>query len=147
MVRFGTCDGGCGEQKLELVAAVQYDTLAALASSARVRTDAFGAVVQELVSRQPGANEWEPAYQSVQDIARIALHRYPEVDAKGVDWDEPIEFATTWWCAACGGIDAPQPCLGICVWRAVEWVNGAGYLEQRAGALAQRDTRSGACAG
>jgi hypothetical protein len=140
MGRFGTCDRGCGEQKLELVPAVQYDTLAALASSARVRAEAFGAVAEELALRQPSAEEWEPAYRSVQDIARITLRRYPEVDAQDVDWDEPVEFATTWWCAGCGGIDAPQPCLGICVWRAVEWVNGARYLEQRSGVLAERDT-------
>lgn len=140
MGRFGTCDGGCGEQKLELVPAVQYDALAAVASSARVRLEGFGDVVEELALRQPGAEEWELAYRSLQDIARIALRRYPEVDAEDVDWDEPVEFATTWWCAGCGGIDAPQPCLGICVWRSVEWVNGVRYLEQRAGALVERNT-------
>jgi hypothetical protein len=95
MGRFGTCDGGCLEQKLELVPAVQYDVLAASASSARVRAEAFGAVAEELASRQPGSEEWEPAYRSVQDISRISLGRYPEVDSRGVDWDEPIEFATT----------------------------------------------------
>lgn len=140
MCRFGTCGGGCGEQKLELVPAVQYDALAALASSARIRGEAFGVVVEELLSRRPGAEEWELAYRSLQDIALAALRRYPEVDAEDVDWDEPVEFVTTWWCAGCGGIDAPQPCLGICVWRSVEWVNGIRYLEQRAVALAERDT-------
>jgi hypothetical protein len=65
MSRFGTCDGGCGEQKLELVPAVQHDTLAALASSARVHADAFGAVAEEIASRQPAADEWEPAYRSL----------------------------------------------------------------------------------
>jgi hypothetical protein len=54
--------------------------------------------------------------------------------------EEPIEFATTWWRAARGGIDAPQPCLGICVWRDVEWVNRTRYLEERARILAERDT-------
>ena len=52
----------------------------------------------------------------------------------------PLECATVWWCAECGGIDAPQPCLGICVWRRVEWVNVTSYLEQRAAAHAERDT-------
>lgn len=142
MSRFGTCDGGCGEQKLELVPAVQYDMLAAFASSGRTRAEAFGAVVEEFASRQPGADEWEAAYRSVQDVARIILGRHPEVDPRGPDGDEPVEFATTWWCAACGGIDAPQPCLGICVWRSVEWVNGIRYLEQREGVLAERDTEA-----
>jgi len=139
MSRFGTCDGGCGEQKLELVPTVQYDSLAALTSTTRVRAEAFGAVAEEFASRHPGAEEWEPAYRSVQNIARTTLGRYPEVDARDVEWDEPVEFATTWWCAECGGIDAPQPCLGICIWREVEWVNGACYQEQRARALAERE--------
>jgi hypothetical protein len=139
MGRFGACDGGCGEQKLELVPAGQYDVLAASASSVRVRAEAFGAVAEELASRQPGAEEWEPAYRSVQDASRITLRRFPEADPPGVDWDEPIEFATAWWCAGCGGIDAPQPCLGICVWRDVEWVNRTRYLEERARTLAERD--------
>jgi hypothetical protein len=139
MGRFGTCENGCSEQKLELVTAVQYDVLTASASSARVRAEAFGAVAEELSSREPSADEWELAYRCLQDTARSALHRHPEVDAEEVDWDEPVEFATTWWCAGCGGIDAPQPCLGVCVWRSVEWVNGIRYLEQRAGAVAERE--------
>jgi hypothetical protein len=140
MSQFGTCDGGCGEQKLELVGAMQYDELAAFGSSMRVRVEALGAVADELASRRPAAGEWEPAYRSLQAIARIALRRHPEVKAADVDLDEPVEFATTWWCAACGGIDAPAPCLGICIWRAVEWVNRTGYLEQQASTLAERDT-------
>jgi hypothetical protein len=140
MAQFGTCAGGCGEQKLELVPAGQYDRVAALASSAHLRAEAFGAVAQELVSRQPGAEQWETAYRSLQDVARITLRRYPEVEVLDVDWDEPVEFATTWWCARCGGIDAPQPCLGICVWRPVEWVNRTTYLAETEVALVERDT-------
>lgn len=141
MGRIGTCDRGCSEQKLELVAAREYDGLAAFASSARRSADAFAAVAQELASRQPGADEWEAAYQSVQVTARTALVRYPEVDAHSVDWDEPVEVATTWWCAECGGIDSPQPCLGICVWRVAEWVNRTRYVQERAHALAERDVQ------
>jgi hypothetical protein len=140
MSQFGTCAGGCGEQKLELVPAGQHDRVAGLASSAHLRAEAFGAVAQELASRQPGAEEWETAYRSLQDVARITLRRYPELDALDVDSDEPVEFATTWWCAECGGIDAPQPCLGICVWRPVEWVNRTIYLQETEVALAERDT-------
>jgi hypothetical protein len=139
MSQFGTCDGGCGEQRLELVPAAECDGLAAIASSARARAEAFGAVTEELASRKPGAHEWEPAYRSLQDAARIALSGYPVLETRDVELDEPMESATTWWCEACGGIDAPRPCLGICIWRAVEWVSGASYLEQRACTLAECD--------
>jgi hypothetical protein len=140
MGRFGTCAGGCVEHTLQLVPAAQYDLLAAFASSARVRAEAVDAVAEELASRQPRAEEWESAYRSVQDIAQITLRRYPEIDSQDIDWDEQIEFATTWWCPGCGGIDAPQPCLGICVWREIEWVNRTSYFEVRARVLTDRDT-------
>jgi hypothetical protein len=140
MSQFGTCAGGCGEQKLELVPAGQYDWVAALASSAHLRAEAFGAVAEALVSRRPRAEEWETAYRSLQDIARATLRRYPEPELPDIDWHERVEFATTWWCAECGGIDAPQPCLGVCVWRPVEWVNRTTYSEETEVALAERDT-------
>lgn len=139
MGRLGTCAGGCGEQKLELVPAVQSETLAAHVSSCRVRAKAFGAVAEQLALRQLSAGEWELAYRSAQDIARIALRRYPEVEAPGFDGAERLECATVWWCSECGGIDAPQPCLGICVWRRIEWVNVTSFLEQRTTAHAERD--------
>ena len=46
---------------------------------------------------------------------------------------------TAWWCSACGGIDAPQPCLGICIWRPVEWVNRSTYQQERERALSDRE--------
>jgi hypothetical protein len=104
---------------------------------ARKRSSRFA---EELASHPPGAGACESAYRSLRDAARITLRRHPEIDALDVDWDERVEFATTWWCAGCGGIDARQPCLGICVWRPVEWVNPTRYSEERACALAQLDT-------
>ena len=40
-------------------------------------------------------------------------------------------MSTTWWCPRCGGVDAPQPCLGICVWRPFEWVAAEDYEQAR----------------
>ena len=34
---------------------------------------------------------------------------------------------TGWWCAQCGNVDMPQPCIGVCVWRPADWVNLALY--------------------
>jgi hypothetical protein len=136
----GTCDRGCSEQKLELVPAGSHDRLTALAASARIGAEVFRAIAEELASRQPGPDEWEAAYRSVQEAARLSLRRRPEVNAPDLDRDEWPELATTWWCAGCGAIDAPQPCLGICIWRRVEWVNAILYERERARALAERDT-------
>ena len=125
MGQFGTCDRGCAEQRLDLVLAARCDELTAATSSARRHAEAFRVVAEQLASRRPSAGELEGAYLAVQDAARILLRRYPEVDVLGLNLDEPIAPATTWWCAGCGGIDAPQPCVGICIWRSVEWVRAA----------------------
>jgi hypothetical protein len=143
MSRFGTCDTGCSEQKLELVPATAYDSLAALQSGADMRADAFRTVADELAWRQPAADEWETSYRSVQEDARAALSRHPDAAEQDIDWEQPAETATTWLCPTCGGIDAPQPCLGICIWRPIEWVNRTLYehARERALSLRQRERR------
>lgn len=140
MSQFGTCERGCSEQKLELVHAVNSDTLEAFSAESGVNTKAFRAVAEELVSRRPGADEYETAYRAVQHAARASLRSNPAPVPPIADWEEPAERATTWWCAECGGIDAPQPCLGICIWRPVDWVNANLYEQQRTRALAELDT-------
>ena len=77
-------------------------------------------------------------------IPRCGIGRAPPCAATWRRGEEaelqgPAESATTSWCAACGGIDAPQPCLGIRIWRPVDWVNRAVYEQQRERVLAERE--------
>lgn len=137
MSQFGTCDTGCSEHKLELVRAAAYDELLEEASDTQTRIAALDDVLRQIADQEPRTAEIESAYRSAQRAARDALPRQllPEPNR---DDDQPAEHATTWWCAECGGIDAPQPCLGICVWRPVEWVNRSLYMPRRARILDQR---------
>jgi hypothetical protein len=80
----------------------------------------------------------EAAYRSLQEAARAALRRHPSFEEQELDWEEPAEPPTTWWCPACRGSDAPQPCLGICIWRNVEWVSSSEYERERERALFER---------
>lgn len=134
MSEWGTCETGCVERKLELVRAAASDAVAEVASRAAENADAFAAVAGELVREGPPVEE---RFRSLQRAAREALVRYPDT-ARDEDWAEPSEPAVTWWCENCGGIDAPQPCLGICVWRPVEFVNRTVYEQARERALAER---------
>jgi hypothetical protein len=143
MSRFGTCDQGCSEKRLELVRATDYDMLSALASDARVRADAYRSVADDLVSGRPGPQGYEAAYRRLQKSARSAVRRFTPIAERDPDraaQDEDAERATAWWCARCGGIDAPRPCLGICVWRRIDWVNANVYDQQRGLSLATRET-------
>lgn len=135
----GTCETGCSEQRLELVRADPYDAVRRLASAARTRADALARVAEELATCRPAEAELQTAYGSLRDKARDTLRRYPEAEGAEIDLARPAEPATTWWCAECGGIDAPQPCLGICVWRPVEWVDRALYENERERAILERE--------
>ena len=136
MSRPGTCELGCGEElRLDLVAAAAHDELDAYATAARARAAAFRAVAERLAREPPGPGGSEVAYRSVQEAARATLRAHPD---PGEPETEAAAVATTWWCPRCGGVDAPQPCLGICVWRPFEWVPADRYDDARARAGAAR---------
>jgi hypothetical protein len=137
MSEYGTCESGCSENKLDLVRAVDLDIITALTSEIGVRVSAYRILAEELATTQPGPGEHETAYRSLQTAARAVLRRYAANDQQRLD--EP-DRATTWWCSGCGGIDAPQPCLGICIWRRVDWVNAQIYDREHKSAVAGRDT-------
>ena len=93
---------------------------------------AFGAIALRLAADDPTAAEVERAYRSLQAQARTAMRAHPE---GGDDWTRPAEPTTTWWCPECGGLDAPQPCIGVCIKRPAEWVNHDVYERERGQAL------------
>jgi hypothetical protein len=140
MSQVGTCERGCSEHKLELVPAGHYDHLTAIAADARTHTAAFTVIAERLATHQPRPEKYKDAYQSVQQAARLTLRAYPDHSTQGQDSDQPAEPVTTWWCAQCGGIDAPQPCLGICIWHRIEWVTAALHQQQWTRLIAERDT-------
>ncbi len=115
----GSCDGGCREERLDLVGA---DAMAELAAERR-RSRSAAVALRELVSATAGltadGDSAEHAYPQLQAMAREALRTHPPGAAAGAP--EP-RAATVWWCPDCGGADAPQPCLGVCVWHPVDWV-------------------------
>jgi hypothetical protein len=139
MSKFGTCETGCSEQKLELVRAAALDELVTLRTRAQARADAFRPIAHRIAQGDLAERNRENAYRQLQKDARTTLRRNPDTDADAIDWEQPAEQTTTWWCAECGGIDAPQPCLGICVWRPVEWADLTDYQRERDRAVAERE--------
>jgi hypothetical protein len=138
MRRLGTCECGCSEQRLDLVPADTYDELIDVRREAHACIDAFRAVVEEFVHRQPPAGRYESAYRSVQYQARTVLHRFPDPPWKDQVLRVPTAPAVTGWCAECGGIDAPQQCLEFCMWRSMEWVTYACYQRERILAVSEQ---------
>jgi hypothetical protein len=131
MGQFGTCAAGCSEQRLELVPAAAHESGVAMGSAARARAEAFRLIAEKLATADPATTGFESAYRSIQHDARNALRRHPDPGSAGIDLEQPAEAVITWWCPECGGLDALQDCLGICVWRRVEWVRRSMYEDER----------------
>lgn len=139
MAIYGTCQGGCTEERLDLVGADALDELEADLVRSRAATDSFWAIAQDLARGGEPAGGWEPAYRRLQAQACEALRVHPEPAAA---LEEPAREVTTWSCPKCGGLDAPQPCLGICVWRPVEWVRREAWQAQEESRRIERGTEA-----
>jgi hypothetical protein len=138
MGEFGTCPTGCREQRLELVRGAAYDEIVAARRRLEAHSDGLRAVIEQLAYEAPDDGGYKPAYRSAQRRARSVLREHPPDPVADAVADEPTASATAWWCPQCNAIDAPQPCLGICVWRPVEWVERGRYAEERGLALSAR---------
>jgi hypothetical protein len=137
------CDGGCSERKLELVSGDDYDELAAAAADCRARVPGLRGVAWELARTEPGPGEWQAAYEALQRSARAALRRYHPAPGGPGDPGDPLPVAdtvTVWRCPDCGSVDAPQECIGVCIWHPAEWVEATAYEAERLRAAADLET-------
>jgi hypothetical protein len=125
MSRPGSCELGCGaEERLDLVAAEEHDELVASVRESQARVEALLEAFRPLTVQPIDA---ESAYRALQASARTVLRGQPAPPPL----PEPARVFTTWWCPRCGGVDAPQPCLGICVWRPFDWVAAEDHEQLR----------------
>jgi hypothetical protein len=136
MREFESCVGTCRERKLELVSGGDYDELATAAAARRIRIRELLPVVQKLASAEPRRADWRDLYESVREQGRRVLQaaRRPTRETD----DEPAWLAETtvvWRCPHCGGLEATQPCIGVCIWRLLEWVEAGAFETARAQAL------------
>jgi hypothetical protein len=126
MGREERCDGDCSEHRLRLVSALEYDALLDAAHTARLAAARLAGAVRPFTAAQPG----EPGDILVRlragasSAVRDGGHKAPRTD-----WSSPAAV-TGWWCAECGNVDMPQPCIGVCVWRPADWVNITLYERQ-----------------
>jgi len=129
MSRPGTCETGCAEHKLLLVPASTLDQLADAERQILASISALRRTATELMNVIPPDDGWEAAYLALQGVARRGLVTRLDDRTSAYVREEPAEPVVAWLCPCCGGIDAPQPCLGICVWRTSDWARAEDYLE------------------
>ena len=127
MREFERCEGGCHEEYLELVAAGDFDALDAAQRSAQARLEALLPALHALAQLQPAGGDPHQLYLSLSQAARQALRTAPPLlPAAATGLPEPLRIGV-WRCVDCGAVDAPQECLGICIWRRFEWVGADAY--------------------
>jgi hypothetical protein len=142
MAVFGFCVEGCQQERLDLVGADAFDELLACRVRSRAAIDSFQAVAEELARADPSEGDLEAEYRRLQDSARRALRAHPDRPPEPPSQDESSRPLTAWWCPECGGLEAPQPCLGICLWRPVEWVRSDRWLQERERLDAELETEA-----
>jgi hypothetical protein len=110
------CLGTCVDQRLELVSGEAHsDALARLADAREWLAEAR-VLARDLADAPSGGGE--PEYRHLQLEARRLVAVPRPLDAERV---------TAWECASCGRIEAPQPCIGVCIRPPVRMVRGPAH--------------------
>ena len=134
-----SCEGACRERRLELVSGSDYDELTTVAATCRDRIEGFGAVVGELARTEPGPGELRAAYEALQQSARSVLRLSgPAAGDRSDELPARAETVIVWRCEDCGGVDAPQECIDVCIWGPADWVDAALYERQQSRAAGDR---------
>jgi hypothetical protein len=136
MREFESCPRTCRESKLELISGGEYDEVTTAAAACRIRIDELMPVVEELASADTGHADCRGLYESARKRGRAVLQAAgkPARDGShGEAWS--AETTVVWRCPDCGGLEATQLCIGICVWRPLEWVEAGAFATERAQAL------------
>jgi hypothetical protein len=139
MRQYPSCPEDCSERRLELVRAGDYDQLTKAAAACRARIRGLQPVAAELARTEPGPGEWKAAYETLQQSARSALRRSTPAPTGPDDPFSPADTVVVWRCQNCGGLDAPQPCIDVCIWRPAIWIDATWHKSARSGAAADRD--------
>ena len=140
MRQYESCEGTCRERRLELVRGSDYDELTAVAAACRVRVEGFWPLVGERARTEPGPGEWRAAYEALQQSARSALRGSgPAARPRGEELPPPAGTVIVWRCEDCGGLDAPQECIDVCIWGPADWVDAASYEAERSRAARDRE--------
>jgi len=135
MREFAACEGICRERKLELVDGRDYDELVTAATVTRTRIQALRPIVAELAAAAPRPTDLSVLYKSVRGHALDALKAVGRVARETNGAASSAEPTVVWRCPDCGGLEETQPCIGVCIWRPVDWVELGTFESERVQAL------------
>ena len=109
------CLGTCAEHRLDLVRADDHAEATARLAALEESLASMRELVSQLAASPPREADW-PALRA---RARWLSHPEPAPVAG--------EVTTAWACESCGRIEAPQPCLGVCIRPEVSMIAAAEH--------------------
>jgi len=135
MHEFAACEGICRERKLELVSGRDYDELVTAATVTRTRIQALRPIVAELAQAAPRPTDWSVLYASMRTQTLVALKAVGPSAREATGAASSTETTVVWRCPDCGGLEETQPCIGVCIWRPLDWVELGAFESERVRAL------------
>jgi len=127
------CTGSCAYRKVEIISADEYAQLFGIFETAREQAERLNALVREIGALDEMQSDFESAYRSLQAQARKIFHsadNNEETPPNALNTE--VEPAIVWQCLTCGLVEAPQPCLGVCIRRSGEFLNADRHVELEA---------------
>jgi hypothetical protein len=128
----GECPGACAdERRLELIPAADHDALRHAREVAESEHPQLRAAVERFRAADPPvSDDGVDALRAASEDAARALAEVRQPERSGFV-ETADELVVAWWCPGCGGVDAPQPCIDVCIRRPVEWVNARLFAEEQ----------------
>jgi hypothetical protein len=136
------CTGDCFDRRLDLVAGADAEAARRSLADAERAIALTGDVIRRLALETPGPGAARDAYAALQRDARAALRGLgPWAPLAAAPL--PAKRVTAWECESCGRIEAPRPCLGVCIRRPAEMCAADEYeaVRVRAEAACERAVR------
>jgi hypothetical protein len=122
--------GVCDYHKLEVVRSVEYAELLDEAAVIMEHLKMLTALAHRIAGLPKEEGERENSYRVLRDCARNLLRKInPTGKAPQNRVTERAEGLRVWLCRACGQIEAPQTCLGVCIRPIEEYVRTKHYNE------------------
>jgi hypothetical protein len=125
-----TCMGVCDHHKLEVVRSVEYADLLDEATVVMEHLKKLTTLVHRIADLPQEETKRKNSYGMLRNCARDLLR---ETNLAGKARQnriaQPAEGLRVWLCRACGQIEAPQTCLGVCIRPIEEYVRAKHYSE------------------
>jgi hypothetical protein len=124
------CTGACAYQKLYVVSAEEHAELLENFATIKRQAQCLEAVVRDIAALAEERIHPESAYRDLQTSARTLFRSLDhEAISSQIMRVPDDERAIVWSCTTCGQVEAPQPCLGICIRRNGDFLRASDHDE------------------